>query len=574
MVKSLFVLSTICCCIEFLTPMLEESAFARPAGTTYFVSAKGDDSNPGTKLRPWRTVLYGCGRLKGGDTLIIEPGDYGPVSGVKFANSGTREAPIVVKAAKPGGVTFREGTCAFDLTGSRNIVIEGIRFVGYTRNTAIAIGDPASYIKIRRCIFEGNGANGITVWGHSGDLSLVHHLEFYDNQFIDTKEIPGDQDYGISLNYGMYAYVHHNYVFGIHHQAISFKRKFWYGVAEKNVFEGFKYTALYLGQNLSTPREDNRSRYIIAQWNVFRPAKGYRAKTPVWCANVEHAVIRHNYMEGLESVDGGWGAGIHISDSEKGYLPANPAHILIYGNIMRRIGGTTNNPGIRVLAKCTDVRVFHNTFAYCKRGIGAESPQTVIFVNNIFYDSERMVYEPKVQNFVFDHNCIYPKWERKGATDISEDPLLVGPFKPLVLKGLNPRFRPDPRPDACKLRKASPCIDAGAFLTTTVGAGKGKVIRVKDVGWFTEGFNRNIPDADWFSGGLNEAQGSLIRVGQSGPLRVVRVDYENNVITVDKSIGWRDGEGVGLYYVGKRPDMGAYEYDQRGSFLAGTLGRR
>ena len=398
--------------LSAIAALMLMSGGARPA--TYHVSLKGDDNNPGTRSRPWRSISYACKRLKAGDTLIILPGDYGVINGVKFANSGTREAPIVVKAEKPGEVIFREGTCAFDLTGSHHIVIEGIRFLGYTRNSAIAIGAPASYIKIRRCIFEGNGANGITVWGHSGDLSLTHHFEFYENQFIDTKELPRDQDYGISLNYGMYAYVHHNYVFGIHHQAISFKRKFWYGIAERNVFEGFKYTALYLGQNLDTDREDNRSRHIIAQWNVFRPAKEYRAKTPIWCANVEHAVIRHNYMEGLESVDGGWGAGIHLSDSEEGYKPANPAHILIYGNVVRRIGGTTNNPAIRTLAKCTDVRVFHNTFAYCKCGIGAVSPERVIFVNNIFYKSERMVYEPKVRTSFLITTASIPTGKGRG----------------------------------------------------------------------------------------------------------------------------------------------------------------
>ena len=458
------------------------------------------------------------------------------------------------------------------MMGSHHIIIEGIRFYGCSRGSAIFIGDPASYIKIRRCIFEGNGANGIVVWGHPGNLSLIHHLEFYENQFIDTKELPGNQDYGISLNYGMYAYVHHNYVFGIHHQAISFKRKFWYGIAVKNVFEGFRYSALYLGQNLDTEEEDNRSRYLIAQWNVFRPAKGYRAKTPIWCANVEYAVIRHNYMEGLDEVDGGWGAGIHLSDSVKGYKPANPAHVLIYGNVMVRIGGTTNNPSVRALARCTDVRVFHNTFAYCRRSIGSGTPEKLHFVNNIFYNFKRMVYEPKVSNFVFEHNCIYPDWAGKGASDFSKDPLFVGPFTPLILKGLNPHFTPDPRAEMCKLRKGSPCIDAGRFLTRTVGAGRGRKVKVEDAGWFTAGFDKPIPDAEWFSGGFNQPQGSVIRIGDSSPLRVVTIDYQNNILTLDKPARWSDSEGVSLYYDGRRPDVGAYEYGERGSYLVGTSG--
>ncbi len=535
---------------------------------TYYVSTNGNDNNPGTKDKPWRTINYGCSRIKAGDVLIIKSGDYGSER-ITFANSGTRKAPIVVKAEEPGKVVLRNGHIG--LTGRHHIVIEGLRFVKHKGGSAIGIGDPASYIKIGKCIFEdGVGANGITVWGHSGGkVELVHHLEFYENQFIDTND-GHDQDYGLSLNYGMYAYVHNNYIFGRGHQTISFKRMFWYGISENNVFDSHLLTGQYIGQNLDKGSEDNTSRYIIVQGNVFRPAKGYRAKTPIWCANVEYAVIRYNYMEGLESVDGGWGAGIHLSDGEKGYVPGNPTHVLIYGNVMRRIGGTTRNPAIRVLAKCTDVRVFNNTFAYCRRGIGSESPEKVRFVNNIFYKYERMVYEPKIQNFVFEYNCIFPDWNGKGKTDFSKDPLLKGPFTPLVLKGLNPRFVPDPRSDACKLKKGSPCIDAGKFLTTTVGAGKGKVIKVKDAGWFTAGFDKEIPDKEWFSGGFTEPQGSLIRVGNSGPIRVVKVDYENNVITVDKAVEWKDGDGVALYFVGSKPDVGAFEYSPKGSFLVGT----
>ena len=535
----------------------------RCPAATYYVALDGDNSNPGTESRPWRTVNYGCRRVKAGDTLIIKPGDYGPVNNIRFTYDGTRSAPIIVKAQEPGTVIFRDGTKGFDLTNTHHVIIEGIKFLRYTTGAAIGIGDPASYIKVRKCIFEDNNGNGIVIWGHSGNLSLTHHFEFYENQFIDTSGVPADQDYGISMNYGKYAYVHNNYVYGIHHQAISFKRKFWYGISENNVFEGFKYTAQYIGQNLNTGSEDNRSRYIIVQGNVFRPARNYRAKTPIWCANVEYAVIRNNYMEGLESVDGGWGAGIHLSDSESGYQPGNPTHVLIYKNIMRRIGGTTNNPSIRALAKCTDVRIFNNTFAYCKRSIGSETPETLHFVNNIFYRYEQMVYEPHIENFIFEHNCIYPDWSGKGPTDFSADPRMLGPFTPMVLKGLNPHFEPDPRIDACKLKDDSPCIDAGKFLTTTVGSGSGKVITVKDAGWFTAGFNADVPDKEWFSGGFNEPQGSIIRVGDDGPLRVVSVNYANNTITVDKSISWGNGEGVSLYFVGSKPDVGALEHGSK-----------
>jgi len=50
------------------------------------------------------------------------------------------------------------------------------------------------------------------------------------------------------------------------------------------------------------------------------------------------------------------------------------------------------------------------------------------------------------------------------------------------------------------------------------------------------------------------------------------VDYDSNVITVDRAIKWGDGDGVGLYWSGKKPDVGAYEYNENGSFLIGTSG--
>jgi len=47
-----------------------------PEGNTYYVSPNGDDSNPGTYERPWRTPGYASKQLQPGDTLIILGGRY------------------------------------------------------------------------------------------------------------------------------------------------------------------------------------------------------------------------------------------------------------------------------------------------------------------------------------------------------------------------------------------------------------------------------------------------------------------------------------------------------------------
>ncbi|MDY7010415.1 MAG: hypothetical protein SVV80_06635 [Planctomycetota bacterium] len=92
-------------------------------------------------------------------------------------------------------------------------------------------------------------------------------------------------------------------------------------------------------------------------------------------------------------------------------------------------------------------------------------------------------------------------------------------------------------------------------------------MKVEDADWFTAGFNADVPDKEWFSGGFCESQGSLIRIGNTGQLRVVKVDYANDVITVDKTIQWEDGEGVGLHFIGEKPDVGALESETKATVV-------
>ena len=49
--------------------------------------------------------------------------------------------------------------------------------------------------------------------------------------------------------------------------------------------------------------------------------------------------------------------------------------------------------------------------------------------------------------------------------------------------------------------------------------------------------------------------------------RIVAVDYGTNVITVDQSITWNAGDGIGFPYSGSAPDIGAHEFTQGGSTI-------
>jgi hypothetical protein len=66
------------------------------AGTTRFVSPNGDDANPGTEDKPWRTLQKACASLRPSMVVYLMAGTYyGPVT-VKV--QGTEDSPVAIRA--------------------------------------------------------------------------------------------------------------------------------------------------------------------------------------------------------------------------------------------------------------------------------------------------------------------------------------------------------------------------------------------------------------------------------------------------------------------------------------------
>lgn len=110
------------------------------------------------------------------------------------------------------------------------------------------------------------------------------------------------------------------------------------------------------------------------------------------------------------------------------------------------------------------------------------------------------------------------------------------------------------------LGPGSAAIDAGTFLTTTVGAGTSSTtLIVADAGYFHDGF------------GLGpQVPGDTIQVGSQSPVLITEVNYATNTLTLQTGISWANGQPVSLVYTGSAPDMGALEAEGSDALPAPT----
>ncbi len=68
---------------------LSTSAFS----ATYYVSVTGNNSNPGSNAKPWKSIAYAVSNMNPGDTTYVSGGVYKEAV-VQFKKSGTSSAPI------------------------------------------------------------------------------------------------------------------------------------------------------------------------------------------------------------------------------------------------------------------------------------------------------------------------------------------------------------------------------------------------------------------------------------------------------------------------------------------------
>lgn len=146
------------------------------AGGPYYVAPNGDDANPGTKARPWRTVGRAAAAVKAGGTVTFRPGIY-DLSAEQTWPSGRPDRWVTFRGE--GDVVWRhaewQATSSdplVDLNSVSYIKFEGIKFKGLlTTDWALVYIGYSDHIIFDACEVYNTSSRGICIRS-SSDVTI------------------------------------------------------------------------------------------------------------------------------------------------------------------------------------------------------------------------------------------------------------------------------------------------------------------------------------------------------------------------------------------------------------------
>jgi parallel beta-helix repeat protein len=505
----------------------------------------------GGHARAVRSLAAAARAAMPGDIVVLRGGTY--AEALVPSASGTPDAPIVFRAQE-GEKAVLTGALdpAIDLSQRTHIILERLivnQVVGWLR------AENAAFCVIRNCIFAEASAGD-----KRGGLAFSHAT---DNQVRDNV-ISGGYDAILLAD------------------------------SSRNVVQGNTIVkARHASWAILCGKQNIIRRNILAN-------AGEEVGRVVDCEGVSDDAHSQNAASVGNLIEENL---FHTPDSLE-HEPPSPG--LEYGardGIVRNNAfAATGGSGLRMALDSgrarlnTDNRIYHNVF-FAERLAGIELPADEgagfsgnVFKNNILYGSRVAVSDDRwpetaaelrgkpvqlltgrLSGFVMERNVLYGTMpsqpfvitvvgREKGKAFPPQTLAQWQKSQPQIFReniNVRPVFR-DERRLLLNLADESVLIDAGAFLARAAADGSGTALSVDDARWFFDGF------------GIAGEKGDAIQLeGDTTTARVVRVDHETRVLTLDHPLKWHRQQGVSLRYVGRAPSLGlsdAMDIERQKSF--------
>lgn len=500
---------------------------ASSAAREIYVSPSGDDANPGTIDRPWKTLDKVNREAEPGDTFHFLPGQYpGPLSP---ARGGEPDRPIVFQAAQrhQSQLYLESGRGPVVVLDELNhIKLDGLHVTGREQTTWFRI-ENCQTITLQNCHFQLSSSGTSGVIRHSQQLRLIGNLFSRDHFWSNMVDLQTCSHFLIQGN---------SFANAGHCPLQITQGRF--GVIRANCFRND------WGRNY----EFWSSGRLLIEGNVITVARDSAGSADSRAKNLYHdSIFRFNRVYG----------NLHTPLNSGSYFP---------------VGGTPTNHH-REPFRLVNSRIYHNTIVD-NLGQGWQFNGMNIsqntFFNNIVAGNDMTgdgiqlwVADDLSRDNRFLNNVIHGTSPGQNVVRYGSDYLSVAEIgrRSRVHQGFWTKFGDnldaDPQlRDAAhrdyRLTESSPAIDAGRPLAIAIGQGSGTELPVSDGIAFYDGFGIVGEPGDW------------IAVGQPDQLaRIERIElryYQPAILHLDRSVRWTDGAPVSLPWAGQAPDIGVFEY--------------